>query len=266
MRAVFRPALFLFIVSGVLAHAETAMTSATVTRVENQVHIGDVGNAQRQRSASVSDVVRAKDYVLTESASRAELQFDDKSIVRVGQNTVFSFDPNSRTLSLQKGAMLFYVPPGNGGTIKTPTLTAAITGTIAKVTANTIAVIAGSLQTPWGEVKAGQAIRWQDGETSIFDINPKEATSGILWSWGPLPELPEIHHPLDVRYETPDTHFYDVLDWTQVNPRVRSEIIKIKPGEDKKDDDGKDFVRRQRPSPRPSPTFFPSFFPIDGRR
>jgi hypothetical protein len=212
--------------STVAATAAVPFDSATVTRVENKVSVGQGrdGRATQQRPATVSDVVGAQDYVLTETESRAELQFRDKSIVRVGQNTVFSFDAGSRTLSLQKGAMLFYVPPGTGGKIKTPSLTAAITGTIGKCTPNLIAVISGSLDTPWGVVNAGQAIRWENGRAIIFKYDPKEATTGLLWAWGPLPELPGVQRFFDPRYGPPDQHWFDLLDIAVLNPQLNNDI------------------------------------------
>ncbi len=122
--------------------------SAKITRVENNVSIGEIsgGKATGHRPAAVSQTVKANNFVQTGSDSRAQLEFKDTSLVRVGQNSVFSFESKSRTLSLQKGDMLFYVAPGQGnGTIKTPALTAAITGTLCKVTTNTIAVLRGSI-------------------------------------------------------------------------------------------------------------------------
>lgn len=203
----------------------TAFESATVTRLENRVSVGQAkdGRPAARRPAAVSDVVKASDYLLTETESRAELQFDDKSIVRVGQNTVFSFDSSSRTLSLQKGAMLFYVPPGTGGTIKTPSLTAAITGTIGKCTPNLIAVISGSLMTPLGVIPAGWAIQWSGGQLRKFPYPISQATTGILYAWGPFPELPGVLAITDPREGTPDDRWWFISEVAVLNPQVNAE-------------------------------------------
>lgn len=233
MHAVFRsnctPLRLHFAVLGLglsSALAVTPYNSATVKRIENKVSVGQVQNGKPvQRTAIVSDVIGAHDYLSTETESRAELEFADKSLVRVGQNTVFSFDASSRTLSLEKGAMLFYVPPGSGGgNIKTPTLTAAITGTVAKVSENMIAVLSGQIHTKWGTVHAGEAIQVVDGTVRIFKFDPSEATTGKLyWFGGPPPEIPEVgYEKLNDAFQIPDLHLLDILHFNEVDPRVRN--------------------------------------------
>ena len=82
----------------------------------------------------------------TTSNARAEIQFKDKSLVRVGPSSVFSFDAKSRTLSLDKGEMLFYLVPGSGkAMIKTAAVTAAITGTVVLVKDDELFVYEGTL-------------------------------------------------------------------------------------------------------------------------
>ena len=214
--------------TGAGARGVMPFTSATVTRIENHVTLGSHENGGAERPAAVHDVVQAQTYLFTQNESRAELQFPDHSIVRVGQNTVFSFDAESRTLSLEKGAMLFYVPPGSGGgTIKTPSLTAAITGPVAKVAENLIAVLSGEIKTPWGTVHAGQAIANIHGVIRIFTYDPTQATAGELIAWGgPLPELPQIGGETNSVYQGPDLHLLDVLGINQVDSRFHSPFIK----------------------------------------
>lgn len=210
------------------ALAVQPFTSATVTRLENHVNLGTHGGGN-ERPAVLHDVVQAQTYIFTQDKSRAELEFPDHSIVRVGQNTVFSFDSASRTLSLEKGAMLFYVPPGSGGgNIKTPSLTAAITGTVAKVAENLIAVLSGELKTPWGIVHAGEAIESVHGKIRIFKFDQSQAMAGYLIAWGgPLPELPEIGGENNPIYQESDLlRLLDVLDVNLVNQRFNSPFIK----------------------------------------
>jgi hypothetical protein len=196
-------------------------TSATVMRVENSVSIGSTAAGNGERPAALHDVVQAESYLITKDNSRAELEFPDHSIVRVGQDTVFSFDANSRTLSLEKGAMLFYVPPGHGGgQIKTPSLTAAITGTVAKVSKNMIAVLSGEVKTKWGLIHAGQALDFMNGNVQIFQFDPSQAMAGHLVAFGgPLPELPQIGGESNKVYKEPDLNNVNTVGINQVDFR-----------------------------------------------
>ena len=179
------------------ASAATPYTQATVTRTENKVSYGTVkGDRSETRPAESQDVVKAMNFLLSESDSRAELKYDDGTIVRIGQNTIFTFEANSRTLNLKKGTFVFFIPKGQGGgTIKTPSLTAAITGTVGKVSDNIIAILEGEVVLkPSGEhVKAGQfARRNPDGTITIGEFDPMKMFDGKLMTFnGPLPGIPE---------------------------------------------------------------------------
>jgi hypothetical protein len=209
-----------------MAVAAVPFDSAKITRVENKVTVGEVkaGQASERRPAVVSDAVKANNFVQTASESRAELQFKDSSLVRVGQNSIFSFEASSRTLSLQKGDMLFYVAPGQGGgTIKTPALTAAITGTLCKVAPDMIASIRGSVtvQVDGKRVKipAGYALKVVNRKAHIFKFDPREAYRGKLYSMGPLPEEPGIQLAQDNQeLHFPDSHDRNATDAAVVNP------------------------------------------------
>ncbi len=180
-----------------VAPAATPYTQATVTRTENKVSYGTVkGDRSETRPAEAQDVVKAMNFLLSDSDSRAELKYDDGTIVRIGQNTIFTFEANSRTLNLKKGTFVFFIPKGGGGgTIKTPSLTAAITGTVGKVSENIIAILEGEVVLkPSGEhVKAGQfARRNPDGTITIGTFDPMKMFDGKLMTFnGPLPGLPE---------------------------------------------------------------------------
>ncbi len=172
-------------------------TQATVTRTENKVSYGTVvGDQSQTRPAASQDVVKAKNFLLSETESRAELKYDDGTIVRIGQNTIFTFEANSRTLNLKKGTFVFFIPKGQGGgTIKTPSLTAAITGTVGKVSENIIAILEGEIVLkPSGQiVKAGEfARRNPDGTITIGKFDPLKMFEGKLMTFnGLLPGIPE---------------------------------------------------------------------------
>jgi hypothetical protein len=210
----------LYSLMGLSAQGVLPFTTATVTRVENHVTVGSHAGGS-EKPAALHDVIEAETYLYTQDESRAELEFPDHSIVRVGQNTVFSFDASSRTLSLEKGAMLFYVPPGSGGgNIKTPSLTAAITGTVGKVSENMIAILSGSIKTPWGIVTAGEAIENIHGKIRIFKFDPSQAMAGYLIAWGgPLPELPQVGGETNNIYSSPNLDFFNILGIDQVDQR-----------------------------------------------
>jgi FecR protein len=84
------------------AGAAIPFDRATVTRTQNKVSYGQIAEGKgRTRPANQGDIVGPKNYLLTESESRAELQYDDGSVVRIGQNTVFSFEARRRSRALR---------------------------------------------------------------------------------------------------------------------------------------------------------------------
>jgi len=178
--------------------AAEPLASATVTRVENQVSYGMViGDKSETRPATPNDVVKASNFLMSETDSRAELKYEDGTIVRIGQNTIFSFEANTRTLNLKKGTFVFYMPKGKGGgTIKTPSFTAAITGTIGKVSDNIIAIIEGEITLVPSGKKVSQGFFARMNPDGTIDILPfdltKEYDGKLMTFNGPLPGLPGL--------------------------------------------------------------------------
>ena len=104
------------------------------TQVVNSVQVISAADKSR-RVAAVNDFLKMPDVLRTGPDSRAELVAADKTITRVGANTIFSFDVENRTIDLQQGSLLFHSPHGmGGGTIRTATATAAVVGTTIIVT------------------------------------------------------------------------------------------------------------------------------------
>lgn len=209
-----------------LAGAAVPFTRATVTRTQNQVAYGQIAEGKgRTRPANQGDVVGPKNYLVTESESRAELQYDDGSVVRIGQNTVFSFESDTRTLNLKEGTFTFFVPRGQGaGMIKTPSLTAAITGTVGKVSRDTIAVLEGEVTLiPSGKkIKAGEfARRLPDGRIIVSRFDPARAIDGALMAFnGPMPGFSEerLLPGRRLQLAMPDTSIFDAMQRTQNLP------------------------------------------------
>jgi hypothetical protein len=111
-----------------LPAAAAPLRSAEVTTVINDVRV-----YRKTTSVSVAkqgDRVTGTDAVHTGRNSRAELRFPDQSVTRIGANSIFSFRSGSRDMEIKQGSFLLQVPKNAGGaTIRTATVTAAITGT-----------------------------------------------------------------------------------------------------------------------------------------
>ena len=104
------------------------LRESTLVQVVNDVNIAAPQAAEK--AARANDLVRAPDKIRTGAKSRAELQAADRTLTRIGANTVFSFEPSGRVLNLEKGSVLFHSPAGRGGgTIKSAGASAAVLGT-----------------------------------------------------------------------------------------------------------------------------------------
>jgi len=114
------------LILGSSIQAET-LQSAKVTARVNDVRLHQTSSS---RQAKVGDTVRGHTSVQTGRRSRAELTFQDRTVTRLGANSAFTFRKGSRDINLNQGSVLLQVPKSAGGaTIRTATVTAAITGT-----------------------------------------------------------------------------------------------------------------------------------------
>lgn len=206
------------------------------------------GDRSVVRPAKVSDVLRANNFLRSENDSHAEIQYPDGTIVRLGQNTIFTFDAESRTLSLEKGSLLFHMPKGSGGgTIKTASLSAAITGTAGKVSDNIIAIIEGSVKLiPSGRVvkQFEFARRNADGTITIAPFDPARANDGALVNFGRhMPGFPEVPVLTDttpgVPFNAADLRALDVLSRTNNLPSTTNRfLLQVPPIDRNKRDKG----------------------------
>ena len=74
-------------------------------------------------------VVQNENVVRTGTESRAELEFTDLTLARLGANSIFSFDAQARALNFTQGALLFSKPARSGRVeVHSGAITAAITG------------------------------------------------------------------------------------------------------------------------------------------
>ncbi len=109
------------------AHA-ARFSAAKITRAINDVRV--FLSSGGSRPANIGYTVDRDNSVLTGKKSRAELTFPDDSIIRLGQNTSFSFLGGRREINVGEGTVLLQQPKWRGRTkIRTAAVSAAITGT-----------------------------------------------------------------------------------------------------------------------------------------
>ena len=182
--------LFVAFASLALPLVAAPLTESTFTEIVNDVNtVSATGDATTAKSG---DVLKAPQRVRTGPSSRAELTAPDKTITRVGANTVFSYADSGRTLNLEQGNVLFHAPKGlGGGTIKSGGAAAAVLGTSLIVSATTgggFNVILlegkGKVTLPNGNsvtLKAGQEVFVLPGGTEfskVFTINLDKLVAG----------------------------------------------------------------------------------------
>jgi hypothetical protein len=145
--------------------------------------------------------------IRTAHDSRAEISFGDKSVVRVGDNTVMNVDPKARMFELQSGAMLTQVPSRVGATfVKVRHVIATATGTTLAVECLPNAYIKfisldgtsrlclkrGAWASECVLLRTGQMIITSPDPKSLpeavdVDLNPLLATCQFITAFRPLP-------------------------------------------------------------------------------
>jgi FecR protein len=115
----------LFVFVGYVATLWAApFDQAEVTKTINLVSL-----LPQDMRAAPGDLVKGDTALKTGGNSRAELQFPDLTITRVGSNALFRFIAGTREIVLDGGTMLFSSPKGaGGGKVQAGAITAAVTG------------------------------------------------------------------------------------------------------------------------------------------
>jgi hypothetical protein len=183
------------------------LNRSVFTEVVQDVSILDSAT-RKPRGAKVNDAFSTPDVLRTGPNSRAELLADDKTVTRVGANTIFSFEANKREINLQQGSVLFNSPSGKGGgTIRTAAATAAVLGTTLIVSATPnggfkVLMIEGRGQITSGgsarSLTAGQmtfVLPGQRGLSPAYNFQLKEQVGNSKLIRGfraPLQSLPKI--------------------------------------------------------------------------
>lgn len=123
---ILRSTLPLLLAAGIASGAD--LSQATVRQKVNVVTIAPSITAAPHPAAAGS-VVQNENVVRTGTESRAELEFSDLTLARLGANSIFSFDAATRTLTCNQGAVLFAKPSNSGRVeVRAGAITAAITG------------------------------------------------------------------------------------------------------------------------------------------
>ncbi len=104
--------LGLSLITPVLAQQQL-LTRAEVYKLVNQVQL--LLRNQPPRLAKLSDVLISQDALRTTPRSKAELLFNEGSLVRIGANAMFRFVPGTRSFQLRNGTVLAMFRPGSGG-------------------------------------------------------------------------------------------------------------------------------------------------------
>ncbi|MEM6520625.1 MAG: FecR domain-containing protein [Cyanobacteria bacterium P01_C01_bin.70] len=111
--------LFTVAIAPPAAKADIPLTHAEVKTFRNRVELllrGDL-----TRPLRTQDRLGFGDAIRTRQSSQVDLQFNDGSQVRLGEQTTFWFIPNSRNLRLTQGTALFIAEPDSGSSaIATP--------------------------------------------------------------------------------------------------------------------------------------------------
>ena len=103
-----------FLLTGV-ASVAAPLSSATVTEMKNDVRFK--ATTTEERSAKLQDTIAGADVLRTGERSLAEIEFNDKTLTRLGSKSVFSFEPANREFRVDKGLALICLPKGTGGAV-----------------------------------------------------------------------------------------------------------------------------------------------------
>src|SRR4051812_41535558 len=176
------------------------LKNAHVTQVVQDVKL--LPKEQAARPALLNDEVNQSTGIRTGANSRSELTFNDLTITRLGANTVFSFNRDTRELTLSSGAALIQIPPGAAEMkLRTAAVSASITGGTAIFEASTgkFMVLEGK---GWmwltGDpehkltIHAGNMVWFAGGHIinpKTFDVKLVMKTSKLISGFAPLPNL-----------------------------------------------------------------------------
>lgn len=152
---------------------------AVFTEVVNKVSVLERAT-KKSSPAQLQQTFAAPNVLRTGPDSRAEMVAEDQTVTRVGQNTIFAFQPNGREIDLEKGSILFQSPSGKGGgTIRTSAASAAVLGTTIIVSATANGGFKVLLVEGKGRVSRGGVVRMLNAGQMVYAL-PGGALSGVF--------------------------------------------------------------------------------------
>ena len=193
-------------------------SQARVTQVVQDVKVVPTGAAARP--AAVNETVHKGSAVQTGTQSRSELTFQDQSITRLGEKTIFSVGGDARSIELGSGQFLLYVPKKAGGAkVKMGSVTAAITGTTVLGNVNPNGIVEFTVLEGTANVRldsVGQCLRIHAGQKVTYDPitgklgDPvdvdiqKQLSSPLVADFGQLPSATLINQEVQLRGKAND--------------------------------------------------------------
>ena len=225
------------LIAAPLAQAAGSFETAKITFIQKDVSVADLkilkadssGGIQR-REAALNETVGKDNAVVTGEKSRAELEFNDGTLTRLGQLTAFTFTEGTRKLQVKQGTALFVVPKGLGGTtIQAGPVTAAITGTtlLVQILGDRVLIFVyeGSVQVGGETVTTGQVASVAGGTTTVnkFDVNKGVKTAALFTKFIDSPSFEVVQKELATALALPGASEgikADVIDNAVLNPMV----------------------------------------------
>jgi hypothetical protein len=180
MKTLLAHFFFLAVFCGLAGGAPLPLTQSTFTEIINDVNVVSAAT-QAVTPAKTNEVFRVPDLVRTGPNSRVEMEAPDKTVTRIGSDTVFTFAQGGRNILLDRGSVLFHSPAGQGGgSIISGGSSASVLGTtiicvtLADGTFRTI-VLEGKATV---KLKDGQSVVLQAGQT--VSVTPSGTFSTVM--------------------------------------------------------------------------------------
>src|SRR5204862_7422626 len=109
--------VFIAAIAGILCAASVALgadlSQAVVRQKVNVVTLAPNLTGEAHPAAQGA-VIHDENVVRTGTESRAELEFTDLTLARLGANSIFSFDAQARAMNFTRGTVLFSKPTNSG--------------------------------------------------------------------------------------------------------------------------------------------------------
>jgi len=236
--------------SSILPLIAAQRKEARVSQVVRDVNL--VAPHAGARTAHLNDNVTEGSAVRTGADSRAELTFAALTIIRIGANSIFSFEENGHNVNVENGAILLRVPTDSGGArIRSSALTVGITGTTVmfehhRHTYAKLIVLEGNSQA-WLTKYPGKRVRVRGGQMLVVKANATQLaepvdidldrllrTATLITKFPPLPSLDLIRAVADGQKKSGGPLINPLIDPTgmgarDVNASTRPQSTPFKP-------------------------------------